>query len=173
MCLECYQGPDESILKEIISFSKSKKNKIFLGWNTTSVQFIMYSAIGLHNKKIQEMGIQILRQYANWLYDTCRYALYLPKTGLEYMYKPLLLLKFADYCETLENLKEEHNKDEYETRLKDAFEKFFFIDKELAKNKEYLNDFILNGKRLFLKYTVGSLWIGSLLYVGYNKIKSS
>lgn len=65
----------------------------FALWNTTSLAFVLYSAIGIDGMegKARILGLKLLEKFSRWVNNQPAY--YLPDTGMEPMYHPKVIEK--------------------------------------------------------------------------------
>jgi len=162
-------------LKEIIDLPDDEKNTKFDDFNTTSVFSLLYSCSGMYGEEAKELSIKILREFVKWMRDN-KQLLYLPKSGLEVMFHPILIEKTVDWCEEQDLNVEKHemldklrNKfNELNEGLKKSDLTYRVMDKYYSNiymvNKDKVNNVSFNIK-LFL---IGSI-IGGIVGIFFRR----
>ena len=104
MCRLCKQNftPEQTIaqLKESL-VQLDRDPNFFELWNTTSLAFVLYSAIGIDGTEARDLGLKLLGEFNNWV--AIQPAYYLPKTGVEPMLHPNVINKLYLWAENFTN----------------------------------------------------------------------
>jgi hypothetical protein len=98
MCYQCRSStklsPEQIItqLKEFTSYEE---------FNTTSVGFILYSCMGMDGLDAKQVALEVLSNFINYVKTRSPY--YIPKTGIEPMLHPNVLVNLHSWCEKFTN----------------------------------------------------------------------
>jgi len=98
MCYYCRSNlklsPEQIItqLKEFTSYDE---------FNTTSVAFILYSCIGMDGLEAKQVALEVFSNFIN--YVKTRSSYYIPKTGIQPMLHPNVLVNLHSWCTQFTN----------------------------------------------------------------------
>lgn len=107
MCIKCAIGmSNESVREQLENVIETKFfNKI----NTTGVQFILYTCVGIFGNESKQVGLELIKMFIEWLKN--KEVPYFPETGFEEMYHYNILTDLAEWCENSDNGVKDGDKD--------------------------------------------------------------
>ena len=73
------------------------ETKFFNKINTTGVQFILYTCVGIFGNESKQVGLELIKMFIEWLKN--KEVPYFPETGFEEMYHYNILTDLAKWCE--------------------------------------------------------------------------
>ncbi len=164
MCILC---SSKISLEERIK--QLKDDTDFNEFNTTSVQIILYSCIGMHGEEAKEIAIRLMKRFISW-YQQNKPICYMPKNGLEPMYHPLVLARLVKFCDTFQVTETEpllmiilfQKMVLYDNEIM-AEDKMYYLHKTIEKNKS-LFTFGFAGLGLLIGGAISYYIINSLIY---------
>jgi hypothetical protein len=131
MCYLCTKNL--STEKVLLELTGALKNPEFDKYNTTSVQFLLYSYVGMHGEEAKTLSIQVMTNMVQWM-KLNKYILYRPECGLENMYHPDVLARTLEWCKTYSN----GDKLDEEAVVKQLFDKIHEFDLQIGKCWDYI-----------------------------------
>ena len=108
MCIKCAIGmSNESVKGQLENVIETKFfNKI----NTTGIQFILYTCVGIFGNESKQVGLELIKMFIEWLKN--KEVPYFPETDFEEMYHYNILTDLAEWCENSDFVVSNDNEEE-------------------------------------------------------------
>ena len=166
MCIRCNISIPKRIEKDSITIMLEELliQDTFDHINTSDINKILYSCIGIHSIKTKRLAIKTMRKIIEWL--NTQDLMYVPKNSEESMYNPKVLLNLCNWCESYTNSDNNLDKEQLLELLCTKFDEF---DKnELDNNLYYL--FLKKSKKICVSDILMKTTILGLSILSYKKI---
>lgn len=167
MCIRCNINIPKRIEKDAITIMLEEllNKDTFEHINTSDVNKILYSCIGIHSIKTKRLAIKTMHKIIEWL--NIQDLMYLPQNSEIPMYNPRVLLNLVNWCESYTNSDNNLDKEQLLELLCTKFDEF---DKnELDNNLYYL--FMKKSKKICISDILMKTTILGLSILSYKKIK--